>query len=202
MDVLDKYKQAWQNQPEDAKKILKQEIFEMAHAKSSSIVKWIFIMGLVELGLFIITYLFMDLEKAYELYEQLGLRNFAYALQIISFTVFGYFLFKFYKNYKSISTTDATKDLMSKILKTRKSVKTYVIINLVLISLTIITVGLASYIEIQESLTDGKLMLFVLLMVGLLIAFIGIIWLFYQLLYGFLLRKLRINYKELSKLEE
>ena len=40
---------------------------------------------------------------------------------------------------------------------------------------------------------------FAIILIGVMIA---LYWLFYQLLYGILLRKLNKNYKDLSKLEE
>ena len=58
MDLLDKYKKTWSNQPEEAHKLSKVEIYKMAHSKSTSIVKWIFIIGLLEF-LIIIPFLFM-----------------------------------------------------------------------------------------------------------------------------------------------
>ena len=49
---------------------------------------------------------------------------------------------------------------------------------------------------------NGKQLL--LITVSTLIAtllFLGVLWLFYQLIYGILLRKLNRNYKELAKLD-
>ena len=48
MDLLEKYKKAWDNQPEETNKVSKIDIYKMAHSKSSSIVKWIFIIGVLE----------------------------------------------------------------------------------------------------------------------------------------------------------
>jgi nitrate reductase gamma subunit len=46
---LDKLKSTWKNQPEETKKVSKVDIYKMAHSKSSSIVKWILIIGILEL---------------------------------------------------------------------------------------------------------------------------------------------------------
>ncbi len=201
MDVLDKYKKAWENQPESEKQISKQAIFKMTRAKSSSIVKWIFIIGLFELLLFILSYFFIDYEKAYDMYEEIGLKNFAIYTQVLSVIIFFYFLIKFFKNFRSISVTDSTKELMSKILETRKSVKTYVIVNLAIVSVIFLIVSIASFLKMPEDLTAQKLTIFSVIMVVIAAIVLGLIWCFYQLLYGFLLKKLNKNYKELSKLE-
>ena len=47
MDLLDKYKKAWKNQPEEASKRSTVEIYKLAQSNSSSIVKWIFIIGIL-----------------------------------------------------------------------------------------------------------------------------------------------------------
>ncbi len=50
MDSLDKYKKAWiDQQSEETNKVSKADIYKMSKSKSSSIVKWIFIIGILEL---------------------------------------------------------------------------------------------------------------------------------------------------------
>ncbi len=41
MDLLENYKKAWVNQPEDSEKLSSLEIYKLEHSKSSSIVPWI-----------------------------------------------------------------------------------------------------------------------------------------------------------------
>ena len=47
MDILDNYKKAWENQPEENDRVNEAQIYKMAHSRSSSIVKWIFIIGIL-----------------------------------------------------------------------------------------------------------------------------------------------------------
>ena len=54
MDLLDKYKKTWGLQPKNIDKISSEEIYKMARSKSISIVKWIFILGLIEFSIGII----------------------------------------------------------------------------------------------------------------------------------------------------
>lgn len=201
MDLLDTYKKTWGNQVEMPCKFSTLEIYKMAHAKSSSIVKWIFIIGILEFVLLNSLYFFMDMEDAYEEYKKMGLENFVFYSQIIAYAILFYFLVQFYLNYKQISTTDSTRQLMKKILKTRKTVRNYVFFNLSYLGLTMIVVTIASININIDQLNNKQILLVVFLMLIATFIILGIFWLFYQLLYGILLRKLNRNYKELTQLE-
>ena len=96
MDLLDNYKKAWTNQPEDINKVSSLEIYKLAHSKSSSIVKWIFIIGILEFIVFNSMYFFVDVEEAQKEYEKLGLENFVFYSQIAAYIILFYFLFQFY----------------------------------------------------------------------------------------------------------
>ncbi len=201
MDLLDNYKKAWDNQPEDANKVSSFEIYKMAQSKSSSIVKWIFIIGIIEFVVLNSMYFFIDMDEAEKEYEKLGLVNFIFYSGILAYVVLFYFLAKFYQNYKRISATATTKSLMDKILKTRKTVRNYVIFNLGYIALTIIIVSIASIKMELETLNTKELLLVGFSIFIVIFLILGVMWLFYQLLYGILLRKLKRNHKELAKLD-
>ncbi|AZJ36199.1 hypothetical protein [Tenacibaculum singaporense] len=198
---LDKYKKAWGNQSEETNKVSKIDIYRMAHSKSSSIVKWIFIIGILEFIFLNSFYFIFDMEEAYEEYKKLGLYNFMIYSQFIIYPVLLYFLIKFYLNYKSISVVDSTKTLMTKIIKTRKTVKYYVIFNLLYVFTFGIIVAIAS-LKAHPEFNSQQVLISIIVTVITLIIMLVIIWCFYQLLYGILLRKLNKNYKELAKLEE
>tara|TARA_Y100001934_G_C11837199_1_gene533355 strand:- start:323 stop:616 length:294 start_codon:yes stop_codon:yes gene_type:complete len=96
---------------------------------------------------------------------------------------------------------------MESILKTRKVIKYYVLYNLVMI---FISIPLSLYFEFnQNSEFHDQVAAFdttqmtILVAVTILVTaiFLGIIWLFYKLLYGILLKRLNSNYSELKKLE-
>jgi len=201
MDLLDNYKKAWDNQPEDAHKVSSLEIYKMAQSKSSSIVKWIFIIGIAEFVGLNSLYFFIDMGEAMKEYEKLGIENFVFYSQIAAYIILLYFLAKFYQNYKRISVTASTNTLMKKILKTRKTVRNYVIFNLGYMVLIIMVVSIASINMNFEELNTKQLLLIVLSTLIATLLILGLLWLFYQLLYGILLRKLNRNYKELAKLD-
>ncbi len=201
MDALDKYKKAWDNQPKETNKVSKVDIYKMAQSKSSSIVKWIFIIGLLELIIPLSMYLIFDLDKLDKTYAKLGLVNYAFYSQIILYPVVLVFLYLFYKNYKNIYTTDTTKELMQKILKTRKTVRNYIFLNLGYAFITLIVVVFATIKTQFNNLGTKEIIITSLVSILFGILLIGCIWLIYQLLYGILLRKLNKNYKELAKLD-
>jgi hypothetical protein len=201
MDLLDNYKKAWDNQPEDANKVSSLEIYKIAQSKSSSIVKWIFIIGIAEFISLNSLYFLIDMDEALKTYEKLGLINFMFYSGILAYVILFYFLAKFYQNYKRISATSTTKILMNNIIKTRKTVRNYVIFNVGYIVLVIIVVSMA-LIRMESGTLNTKQLLITGFLISIAIVFIlGLYWLFYQLLYGILLRKLKRNHKELAKLD-
>ena len=201
MDLLDNYKKAWDNQPEDTNKVSSLEIYKMAQSKSSSIVKWIFIIGILEFVVLNSLYFFVDMDEATKEYEKLGIENFVFYSQIAAYIILFFFLTKFYQNYKRISATESTNTLMKKILRTRKTVRNYVLFNLgytFLISM----VYIISTINMNfDDLSTKQLLLIIISTLIATLLILCVLYGFYQLLYGILLRKLNRNYKELAKLD-
>ncbi len=90
---------------------------------------------------------------------------------------------------------------MKKIINTRKTVRNYVLFNFSYLAFVVLVVT-GAYININFNDLDTKKIIIMLLTVfALTLIILGVLWLFYQLLYGILLRKLKNNYKELAKLE-
>lgn len=202
MDILDNYKKAWKDQTDSSTKLSASEIYKLAHSNSSSIVKWIFIIGLLEFILLNSLYLFVDLEDANKTYSDLGIVDVVWYSQIICYLVLFYFLYQFYMNYKNISVVESTKGLLTKIIKTRKTVRNYVIFNLAYVVFVIVTVTSAVLFNSNEyPFNTSQSIWFVLIMFFITIIFVGLFYLFYQLLYGILLKKLHKNYREIATLD-
>lgn len=198
MDELDKYKKAWENQPEDTNKVSKVDIYKMMKLKSSSVVKWIFIIGLIEFAFLILSHLFVDKDYADQQFESLGLKNTYLFFQILAIVIMIYFLRKFYLNYKNISVITNTKDLMTQILRTRKTVKNYFFANIFIFGFMAIVMFLKFLKDKFEVLSSTEIIVMAISYLIILVILLLVLWLFYQLIYGFLLRKLKNNYKELS----
>ena len=65
---LEQYKKSWENQPKETNTVSNVDIYKMSHSKSSSIVKWIFIIGILEL-IFWTSLNFMVPQKYMEVYK-------------------------------------------------------------------------------------------------------------------------------------
>lgn len=212
MDELELLKKDWNKKDNIYPKLSYNDIYKMILKKSSSIVKWIFIISLLEFVFWgIITFALKGTEgmKRFETYDADAI--------ILPFTIIGYiiliyFFYLFFKNYLTISATDNAKVLMENILKTRRTVKQYVAFNLIfVIVLTIIVLlieldkdtELISRVEIAAA--NGELFKFyaitIITTILILVIAIGILLLFYWLVYGLLLGRLNKNYRELKKLE-
>jgi hypothetical protein len=211
MDLLENYKKAWVNQPKEKEHFSELEIYKMAHSKSSSIVKWIFIIGILEFIFWISISLFTP-ESFYEGYEELNLDTFVMVTSVFHYVVIIGFLYLFYKNYANISLADDTKKLIRKILKVRKTVQFYVYYNIAVIVLfglfisgylfsdTDLLVKVLKPDSISVDINQLVTITIVSVLIAILIAIV-FFWLFYKIIYGILLRKLNRNFKELTRLE-
>ncbi|MGK0325866.1 MAG: hypothetical protein ACJA2M_000582 [Polaribacter sp.] len=211
MDLLDKYKKAWSNQPEETNKLSAVDIYKMAHSKSSSIVKWIFIIGILEFAFwFSINILIPD--SFYKIYEDLNLKEQINFFVILHYIVIIIFLYFFYINYKKISIIENTKSLIQRILNIRNTVKYYVYYNLAIVFLSslILNIVLISDSDKLMKVMNPKnlsvdinqlITITIISQIIAIVIFMLILWLFYKLIYGILLKKLNRNYKELSKLD-
>jgi hypothetical protein len=199
---LAQYKKAWENQPEEKNKVSAAEIYKMTQSKSTSIVKWIFIIGILEFVILNSLVFFMDIEEAHQEYDKIGLKSFIIFAEVSAYIVGLIFLVMFYLNYRSINAVDSTKLLMQKILKTRKTVKLYVLFNLTYMFIIMVVVATSFVMSDVIDIPKDKMGLVIgfFIVAGLIV--LTLLWLFYQLLYGFLLKRLRVNYKELNKLEK
>lgn len=210
---LDRYKKAWNNQPEETDTVSKVDIYKMAHSKSSSIVKWIFIIGILEFAFWLVLNIATSNSSYIEIYEKLHLTTFLNITYYIHYVVIFVFLYIFYKNYSSISIMDGTKELLKNIFKVRKTVKIYVYYNLItfiILSIVINVIIFSDRTKLKEifnaeNINIDESSFFTIMLVTQIISlfvFLALFWLFYQLLYGILLKKLNKNYKELAKLDE
>ena len=208
---LDTYKKTWENQPKEAKTISKVDIYKMTHAKSSSVAKWIFIIGILEVAFWFGLQLMVP-EDYKKIYQDFNLMNFLNYYYILHYIVVALFLILFYKNYMGVSAMDNTKKLMSNILRVRKTVKYYVYYNLggfVIATIIVNSVMFTNQDILAKTLNPQQLnvdintlisVTFITQVITILIMLL-ILWLFYRVTYGSLLKKLNKNYTELQNLE-
>lgn len=205
MDELDFLKQHWQKD-QDFPKVNQEEIRSMLHKSSSSLVKWIFIISLIELflGILVNVAVFIYDKNAEAL--PLGMDILTGIIDVGSYIVILYFIYAFFNSYRKIKNTNNTKELLSNILVTRKTVGYYIKFNIYLI---IVGIGLSAMSLIWEEdvlhKTVGHNIMFITMLVIVLFLFgwlsIAIVKMVYKFIYIRLVKKLEKNYEELERLD-
>jgi len=209
MKELDLLKKDWKKNSNSFQQISETEIYKMIHKKSSSIVKWILIISILEVSFWTFSNLFINTDELLRKMNHPEIVLISEILTYFNYVVVLIFVIIFYKNYRTISTTVATKSLMSAILRTRKTVQYYVWYNLGMIVVTSILSYFIVFVYnpdmdfIREKLAlNGKAMFVTIgILIVIIFAFFGMFWCIYKLLYGRLLSRLYSNYKELKKID-
>jgi hypothetical protein len=211
MKELELLKKDWKKQDDSFPKLSYKEIYKLIHKKSSSVVKWIFIISLIEFS-FWMALNFLIPDSYLEIYNQFQLESFLYGSQLLHYAVLMVFIFLFYKNFKAISVTENTHLLMKNIIKTRKTVNYYVYYNIILYVVLSIVLNVVMFSQPEVLMQimapenpdiDGNTFLTVMFIVQIVTVFLicGLLWLYYRVIYGILLKKLNKNYKELESLD-
>ncbi|WP_372753838.1 hypothetical protein [Mariniflexile sp.] len=212
MDELELLKKDWKKDTTKYPQLSYKEIYAMIHAKSSNIVKWIFIISILEFAFWLIISVAFKGTSLSKKMNGLDIDHILTPLTVVSYAVLIYFFYQFYKNHQNISATDNSKTLIENILKTRQTVKQYVIFNIAFLILgtflgviygfkhdTNLTAQLNS-----ASLNGGVFEIYagiIIVTLLVLIIAVGLLLLIYWLTYGLLLKRLNRNYNELKKLE-
>jgi hypothetical protein len=198
MKELDLLKKDWQKDTNFFEQLSESAIYKMIHKKSSSLVKWILIISLIEFVVLNGISLFINDENIDDFlikHPYLDLINYVNYIVVISFIIV------FYKKYRAITVLDSSKNLIQQIKATRQVVNYYILWN-VLIGGFFGVFGIIdgfnnSFTKNNAVNTNIKYILIIIFVLLIM----GIIWGFYKLLYGGLLNKLNKNYKELMKID-
>lgn len=204
MKELDLLKKDWKKNENSFEQVSEIEIYKMLHTKSSSVVKWILIVSILE---FIILngIGFLLNDKDYQAF--LDLHPFINFLEKINYFVIIGFIYMFYRNYKAICVLDSSKKLIEVILKTRKIVTYYIYWNIFIGGVSGAIGGIEGFNKgynegrINPENTKGIIDVNYITIIIMALLIMGIIWLFYKLLYGSFLSDLKKNYAELKKLD-
>lgn len=196
MNELDILKDHWKKTTNFPKKS-KEELQKIIQRRSSNLLKWIIGINILEFAFFL-SLSFVVPQDNIDLHYPF----FVTILSAISYTIPVYFIYNYIVLIRKINVTYAVCELMKNILKTRKLLNQYIIVN---ISLMIFSALFGVYIGVNESSDfpdNSNEMLFVLAFVLIFMTImILIIWLFYKLIYGFFLKRLDKNYQELKNQE-
>lgn len=216
MDELELLKKDWQRKGENLPKLTYHEIYRMLRKESSSIVKWLFYISLIELAFWILLsalpFFWKNIQKKFNDTYGEGDDVFFIAFTVLSIVIVLVFVYYLFKSYKAISTVDSVKNVMESILRTRRIVRYYVAYNLIMVVIITLHTFYSLFthdektIKLLDTLKDNGSEMRFWLLCGLIVLLgigfmIGFIWLFYRLVYGILLKRLNKNYNELKRLE-
>ena len=212
MEELDLLKKHWKKDEGSFQQVSEKQIYKMIHKSSSSIVKWIFIISILEFVLWSVLSFCMKDGEVMRKFDNYHAEHIMVPFMVIGYLGLAYFFFQFYMNYRKISATDNVQKLINTILKTRKKVTQYVWFNIFYGVLSAVVVLFIQFNYDQELIDMIKMsekssnsLLFYGIYIGITILFlsifIGLLWLFYRLVYGILLRRLYKNCEELKKID-
>lgn len=215
---LDSLKKTWQEQSVQPK-YDNNEILQMLNRKSRNYVKYIFWISVLEFLFFSVFGLFYffqeeESESFRKMLERLGAQeapevenNFGHvylAIKILSLLITAYFVLKFYQNYRKIKIEENLKGLITRIIKFKTTVNAFILISIVL--LVVFTFVLTAFIfytlNSQNIQPSGSNLTIIIagIVVSTLLA-VSMIWFYYRLVYGIIIRKLDKNLKQLKEID-
>lgn len=201
---LDNIKKVWKAQ--QTASFSREEILAMLQKKSSSIAKWIFYIGLAEFAFwlmlsFVLPESSLELNKSSKLFIEI--------LSYVNYAIIIGFIAIFFINFRKIKAEENITQLLKNIFRTRKTVQYYIVYNLSMFvfSFILIVVWLMTtepeLLKISEEMRANSIFWigFIFGILIFMVIILTILYFFYRLLYGFLLRRLNNNYKEIQQLQ-
>ncbi|WP_102980832.1 beta-carotene 15,15'-monooxygenase [Chryseobacterium scophthalmum] len=215
---LDSFKKTWQEQPVKPK-YDNNEILKMLNNKSRNYMKYIFWISVVEFLLFSVLGVFYliqnnESDSFLSILEKMGvhrdsqlitkLDNIYLIVKILSLVVTGFFVFKFYQNYRKIRIEEDLKLFIIRIITFKKTVNAFILTNIgLLIILISALIGFTFYIlnsqniELNSSAFTG----FIVGIIVSTILCVILIWVYYRLVYGIIMSRLDKNLNQLKEIE-
>lgn len=216
---IDQLKKTWQEQDKE-QLYNKNEILEMLNQKSRNYVKYILWISMAEFLVFgILTLAYSiygnETNSLLNLLTKIGLNptqtikadiaHINFIIKIISLLVTGIFVLIFYKNYSRINIEANLKQFILQIFRFKKTVRYFILTNvLLLVAFNLIIASIVyTYIQQQDlQLQVYNWWILVLTTVFTCIISIALIFIYYKILYGIILKKLSKNLKQLQEIEK
>ncbi|WP_332020618.1 beta-carotene 15,15'-monooxygenase [Kaistella sp.] len=215
---LDSFKKTWQEQKVKPK-YNSTEIEAMLNKSSRNYVKYILWISIAEFLIILgvnIYYSFLgdDSNSFIKILGKLGVQNSTdlqtsfgnlyLVLKTISLIITAFFVVCFYRNYRKINIESNLKKLILQIIRFKKTVNLFILANILLLIvftaiLTVFTFTVLSQQNIH--LTHPTLIGFVVGIIVMTIISIVLIWIYYRVVYGIILKRLGKNLGELQKID-
>lgn len=215
---IDDFKKTWQEQ-EVQSRYGNSEILEMLNRKSRNYVKYIFWISVAEFLFFFaltVFYIFRSEEtnNFITMIERLGVKNtpelqseFALLynfLKILSLVITAFFVMKFYINYRRIDVEANLKKFIMQVMDFRKTVNIFILTNVFLLVLftAALTLFVFRALDAQEiRLEQPTFIGFITGVAITTVLSVGLIWLYYRVVYGIIMRRLGKNLSQLKDIE-
>lgn len=215
---LDSLKKTWQEQPVQ-QKYDNSEILQMLNRKSRNYVKYIFWISVFEFVLFSVMGLFYFMKGGesssfLKVLERLGAKRtpevehnidtIYFVIKILSLLVTAYFIYKFYQNYRQIKIEENLKGFITRIIQFKKTVNAFILISiLLLVVFTSIFTAFIFYALDSQNIepTNSDLTVFIIGIILSTVLTVLLVWLYYKLVYGIIMRKLDKNLQQLKDID-
>ncbi|QFG53778.1 beta-carotene 15,15'-monooxygenase [Chryseobacterium sp.] len=215
---IDDFKKTWQEH-EVRPKYGNSEILEMLNHKSRNYVKYILWISVVEFLFFTglsVFYIFRteDSNSFISAMEKLGVHNtpelqqeftlLYNILKALSFLITGFFVVRFYQNYRRINLEANLKRFILQIMIFRRTVNHFILANILLLIIFtgILTLFIFRTLATQEITLEQPTLLGFLTGIGIAtLLSVGLIWLYYRIVYGIIMKKLGRNLNQLKDIE-
>lgn len=215
---LDNLKKTWQEHKVEPK-YSNTEIEAMLNKSSRNYVKYILWISIAEFLVILclnIYYTFSsdDARSFIKMLEKLGVHNtlklqadFAhlyFVLKIISLLVTAFFVIRFYQNYRKIHVESNLKKLILQIIRFKKTVNLFILINILLLLAFTAVLTVFSFIALAQQsihLNHPTLIGFIVGLVVMTLISVLLIWVYYRIVYGIILKRLGKNLTELQRID-
>ncbi|WP_304344490.1 beta-carotene 15,15'-monooxygenase [Chryseobacterium koreense] len=216
---LDNLKKTWQQQ-EVKPKYDGTQIEQMLNKSSRNYVKYILWISIAEFIVILAmnvyyTFLGDDTKSFLNILGKLGVQNTAqleqdfahlyFLLKIVSMMITGVFVVLFYRNYKRINIESNLKKLILQIIKFKKTVNYFIFANILLIILVLGILAAFTFATLSGQnihLNHPTLIGFIVGFVVTMVLSVVLIWFYYRIAYGIILKRLGKNLAELKKIEQ
>ncbi|MBA5793722.1 hypothetical protein H1R17_12465 [Flavobacterium sp. xlx-214] len=204
MTELELLKEHWSKQ-DDFQVVSREELHKMIKKSSSNILKWLIAANIFELSFFLLLPFIFSSDANVSIKNPIIIKV-TYILDYLLVSLPIIFSIVYLYLISNIHTTDSISLLLKNIFRARKLLNVYIILN-VCIFLIILYTGIFEALNSDRiaqptgvsAFTYNIIVVLSCIFVGVI--FMLIIWSFYKLIYGRLLKKLNKNYKELKDLE-
>lgn len=215
---IDDLKNTWQKQPVESK-YESNDILAMLNKNSRNYIKYILWISIAEFLLIIgitLYYLSTGTEANHLLsiltksgvtitpIIQENLNTFYTVMKVLSIVITMYFVIKFYQNYRQINIDAGLKKFIIQIISFKKTVNQFIFANILLLVSSMLTLGFMIYTIFSRQnirMESSELAGFIVGATVALLISVGLMWLYYRLVYGILTRKLGRNLRQLQEIE-